>query len=337
MFSKLMFNVVMRMVAGKRCFEEFGELEEHKELHGVLKEIFLPSMKLSVEDFLPMLKWIGLYHNREKSRIILQKKRDSFMEDMINDHRKQRKISTYANPKSEEKKKMTIIDALLSIQEAEPEQYNDDFIKGIILTMFTAGTDTTSLTMEWALSALLNNPPVLEKVKSEIDKHVKGRLLDDADLPKLRYLHCIINETLRLYPVAPLLVPHSSSEECTVGGYHVPRGTILFANIWAIQRDPKVWVEPEKFMPERFLNEKDMGFKFVPFGAGRRGCPGAAMATRVIALGLGTLIQCFEWQRVGQEQVDMNEAHTGVTMPKALPLAAKCKPRSGFIDALSQL
>ncbi|KAF9600239.1 hypothetical protein IFM89_005063 [Coptis chinensis] len=206
--------------------------------------------------------------------------------------------------------------------------------------MFVAGVDTMSLTLEWAFSLLVNNPDKLHKARSEIDSHVQGHVLDDSDLTNLPYLHCIIHETLRLYPAAPLLLPHASSEDCTVGGYNIPRGTILFTNIWGIHRDPKVWEEPTTFIPERFEDvhgEREMGIKFSPFGVGRRSCPGAGMSMRMLPLALGTLIQCFEWERVGREQVEMDEHSTGVTMPKAMPLVAMCKPRSNMVNALSQI
>ncbi|KAF9600233.1 hypothetical protein IFM89_005057, partial [Coptis chinensis] len=339
MFSKLMFNVMMRMVAGKRCFEECMGLDEQKRLHVHLKECFMPRQLLNMEDFLPILRWIGLYGREEKFVINLQKMRDSFLQEMIDDYRR-KNIRSSTTSIAEEMSKTTILDALLSIQEAEPEHYSDEIIKGIILLLFAAGTDTTSLTLEWAFSLLVNNPDILHKARSEIDNHAQGRVLDNYDLAKLPYIHCIVNETLRLYPPTPLLLPHVSSEECIVGGYRIPRGTILFANIWAIHRDPKVWVEPTKFMPERFegvQGEKELGVKFSPFGLGRRGCPGAGMAIRMLALALGTLIQCFEWERVGEEQVEMNEKNTGVTMPKAMPLVVTCKPHPKMVNALSQI
>ncbi|KAL5714093.1 hypothetical protein ACHQM5_016101 [Ranunculus cassubicifolius] len=329
-FSKLMFNIMMRMVIGNRCFEDFTNSDEQNQLYVLLKETFVTTMFLNLEDFLPFFRWIG-FSTREQSTK-LQKKRDLILQNILNEHR-QKKIDAIV----EEKKKTNIIDALLSIQKTDPEQYPDNFIKGIIQTMFTAGTETTTLTMEWALSLLLNNPDKLQKARSEIDQHVQVRLLDDSDLSKLPYLHCVINETLRLYPAAPLLVPHSSSEECTIGGYTIPRGTVLLANVWAIHRDPEVWEHPDKFLPERFEGKQETGLKFIPFGIGRRGCPGASLALRVVALGLGILIQCFDWERFGQEFIGMNETNTGVTMPKAQPLVASCKPRQSMVDILSQL
>lgn len=124
------------------------------------------------------------------------------------------------------------------------------------------------------MTLLLNNPDILEKTRNEIDNQIGfDRLVDELDLTKPPYLCCIILETLRLYPAGPLLVPHESSEECTVGGFCIPRGTTLLVNIWAIQNDPKLWENPTKFKPERFEGIKgtrDHGFKFLPFGSGRR-------------------------------------------------------------------
>lgn len=103
------------------------------------------------------------------------------------------------------------------------------------------------------MSLLLNHPEVLEKARVELETHVgNDRLIDEEDLSKLPYLQCIISETFRLFPAAPMLVPHQSSDDCKIGGYDIPRGTMLLVNAWAIHRDPKVWDDPTSFMPERF-------------------------------------------------------------------------------------
>lgn len=195
--------------------------------------------------------------------------------------------------------------------------------------LLLAGTDTSAGTMEWAISLLLNNLEVLKKAQAEIDDVVgKNRLVEESDLSRLPYLHCIINETLRMYPASPLLFPHESSKDCVVGGFRIPCGTTLLVNLWAIHYDPKIWEEPTKFKPERFqgLEGNRDGFKFMPFGSGRRGCPGEGLATRVVGLALASLIQCFEWERIGKEEVDMSERR-GITMPKAIPLEVRCRAR----------
>lgn len=194
--------------------------------------------------------------------------------------------------------------------------------------------------MEWAMSLLINHPQVLKKAQAEIDAYVDpSRLLNESDMPNLPYLNCIISETLRMYPVGPLLVPHENSEDCVLGGYNVPRGTMLLVNLWAIHNDPKVWDQPREFRPERFQGQEAVvrdGYKLMPFGSGRRSCPGEGLAMRVIGLVLGTLIQCFEWERVGEEMVEMSEG-AGLTMPKARALEAKCRPRSTLPSLLSQI
>ncbi|KAK3019708.1 hypothetical protein RJ639_003942, partial [Escallonia herrerae] len=152
--------------------------------------------------------------------------------------------------------------------------------------------------MEWALSLFVNQPEVLEKPRAELESYVgQDRLVDETDIPNLHYLQSIVNETLRLFPAAPLLVPCQSSDNSTVGGFDVPRGTMLLVNAWAIPRDPVVWDDPTTFRPEG-----NGAHKFVPFGTGRRACPGAGLANRVVVLALAAMIQCFEWERVSEEQ-----------------------------------
>ncbi|CAI0421934.1 unnamed protein product [Linum tenue] len=184
------------------------------------------------------------------------------------------------------------------------------------MTMISAGTDTSAVTMEWAMTLLLNHPKILNKARIELDDVVgKNRLIEEADCSKLPYLQSIINETLRLYPAAPLLVPHYSSEDCTIGGYHIPKGTMLLANAWAIQRDPSVWVDPTTFWPERHEGMEVDAYKLV------------------VSSVLGVLIQCFEWRRTSEELLDMTEGK-GLTMPKVEPLVALYKTRECMKDVL---
>ncbi|XP_042507198.1 cytochrome P450 81Q32-like [Macadamia integrifolia] len=334
MFFELTLNVMMMMIAGKRYYgDKVMDLEEARRFREIVKETFALGGVSNFGDFLPVLRWVGVFKGLEKKLVNLQGRRTGFLQELIEEHRM---VGTKTQPKEEKTK--TMLDVLLSLQEAEPHYYTDEIIIGIILTLLSAGTDTSAGTMEWALSLLLNNPKALKKAQAEIDAKVgQGRLLDESDLANLPYLLCIINETLRMYPAAPLLVPHESSKECIVEGFTVPRDTMLLVNMWAIQNDPKSWVEPTKFWPERMEGVgggKD-GFKWMPFGSGRRGCPGEGLAMRVVGLALGSLIQCFDWERVGEEMVDMEEG-TGLTLPKAKPLEARCRPRLSTLGLISQ-
>ncbi|KAB1220279.1 Cytochrome P450 81D1 [Morella rubra] len=327
---ELTLNVIMRMIAGRRYYgDSVAEADEASKFREIVTETFLLGSVTNIADFLPVLRWLGV-GGIEKRLILLRKMRDNFMQSLILEHRQMR-------CGGEEKKKRTMIEVLLDLQESEPEYYKDEIIRGLMLVLLSAGTDTSAGTMEWTMSLLLNNPQVLKKAQTEIDKCVGyDRLIDESDLPKLPYLRCIINETLRMYPVGPLLAPHESSEDCLVGGFKVPRGTTLLVNLWAIQRDPKIWEDPNTFKPERFEGIEGVrdGFRFMPFGSGRRGCPGEGLAMRVVGLALGSLIQCFEWERIGEEMVDMSE-EAGLTLTKARPLQANCRPRPTMVNLLS--
>ncbi|GJW58776.1 disease resistance protein [Tanacetum coccineum] len=201
--------------------------------------------------------------------------------------------------------------------------------------MLVAGTETPYLTLEWAMSLLLNHPNTMKKIKNEIDTHVgTERLLQENDLEKLSYLQNVINESLRLYPTLPMLLPREASQDTKIGGYFVPSGTMLMVNAWAIQRDPVLWDRPNEFMPERFEWRSDAKYKMLAFGIGRRGCPGTGLGYRVLGLALGTLIQAFEWEKIGDEMVDMNACY-GLSMAKLSPLQAFCKPRPNMIPLIN--
>ncbi|KAG6749049.1 hypothetical protein POTOM_046091 [Populus tomentosa] len=336
-FSLLSFNVAMRMSAGKKCIEEEVACSDlGKQDLMELKKIFDPSISTSLCNFFPALKWIN-YKGFEKSVIKVRDARDGFSQDLVDEIR-QKKTSSCSSPDAGPEK-TTVIEALLSLQEQEPDFYTDDIIKGLVLAMFSAGTDTVAVTMEWAMSLLLNHPEILQKVREEIDSQVgHTRLVEELDLPKLKYLRCVINETLRLYPVVPLLLPRCPSEDCTVAGYKVPKGTILLVNAFAMHRDPKMWEQPDRFKPERFeaTEEEKEGIKFIPFGMGRRACPGSNMGMRAIMLAMAALFQCFEWERTGPEMVDMTPA-AAISMVKVKPLEAFCKPYPSMANLFSQL
>ncbi|KAG2666222.1 hypothetical protein I3760_15G046500 [Carya illinoinensis] len=323
-FFELTLNVIMRMIAGKRyCGDRVEEAEEASKFREMVAENFRLGSVSNIEDFLPMLRWAG--NGVVKRLIKLQQKRDSLMQSLIEEHRRMR--SCGAENYTKNKKNKTMIEVLLDLQESQPEYYKDEIIRGIMLVIIAGGTDTTSSTMEWAMSLLLNNTHVQKKVQTEIDTVVgHDRLIDESDLPKLPYLHCIINETLRMYPPGPLLIPHESSEDCQLGGFHVQRGTTILVNI---------------FKPERFEGcegiKDGLKFRFLPFGSGRRGCPGENLAMRMVGLALGSLLQCFEWKKIGEEMVEMREQDTGLTLTKAQPLKAYCRPRPSKLNLLSQV
>lgn len=206
----------------------------------------------------------------------------------------------------------------------------------MLQTLVIAGTDTTYVTLTWAISLLMNNKQVLKKAQQELDQVVGiNRNVEESDIPNLPYLQAIITETLRLYPSSPNSIPHETIEDTCISGYHIPAGTTIFFNILKIHRDPAVWEEPCKFKPERFLASNSKGevnvkkgqdFQLMPFGGGRRVCPGMTLALRVAQLSLARILQGFDLATEGDEMVDMTEG-CGLTMPKVTPLDVILTPR----------
>jgi cytochrome P450 len=200
------------------------------------------------------------------------------------------------------------------------------------------GADTTTTALEWTMANLLNNRDVRMKLAAEIDTHVGNqRLVQVSDMANLPFLQCVLKESLRLYPITPLLPPHESREDVTVGGFNIPKGTMLLVNIYQIQRDPENCYEPTKFKPERFEKE-DMDAKWmIPFSMGRRKCPGDVLAMHTMGLILATLIQCFDWKSVGDEPVSLAESNPGLTLPMAVPLHVLYRPRLAMMEVICKL
>ncbi|XP_027092262.1 cytochrome P450 81Q32-like [Coffea arabica] len=340
LFFELMLNVMMRMIAGKRYYgENVGEVEEARRFREIVEETMIIGGASNMGDFWPVLRWLKV-GKKEKALRVLQENRDQFVQELIKGFRSAKDAENGGGDAEETgEKKKTLIEVLLTLQQKEPEYYKDEIIRSLMLVLLAAGTDTSVGTMEWALSLMLNNPSTLEKAKAEIDRIIgKERLLDESDVANLPYLRCIISETLRMFPAGPIMLPHESSEECVVGGYRVPGGTMLIVNLWAIQNDSKNWEDPRKFKPERFegLEGTRDGYKLMPFGSGRRGCPGEGLAMRMVGFALGSIIQCFDWSRISEEMVDLAEG-PGLTLPKAQHLVANCRARPGIMSLLSQI
>ena len=198
-----------------------------------------------------------------------------------------------------------------------------------------AGSDTTQVTLTWALSLLLNHPHAMKKVQAELDIQVgKDRAVDESDIKNLVYLQAVIKETLRHYPAGPIIRLHAAMEDCTLAaGYKIPAGTEIMVNIWKIHHDERVWSNPEEFQPERFMTSRHkdtdlrgQDFELLPFGSGRRSCPGILLALKVVHFVLASLLHSFEVAKPSDEDVDMTES-VGLTNLKATPLQILLRPR----------
>ncbi|KAL8526007.1 hypothetical protein ACS0TY_015285 [Phlomoides rotata] len=323
-FENLTFNITVRMLAGKR-FSFWNGDEKDKQFKEAIKKALYLSGVFVFSDAIPSLEWldIGGYIKAMKQTA---KDIDRVLEDWV-----QERIQTRKKDQTDH-----FMDVMLSAMHQNEiiSGYNrETVIKATILNLILAGTDTTSVHLTWLLSVLLNNPEAMQQAQDEIDTKVgKERWVQESDINNLVYLQAVVKETLRLFPPGPLSVPHEATEDCRVGEFHVPKGTRLLVNVWKLHRDPGTWQEPDRFMPHRFLTTHgDVDItgrhhEFIPFGSGRRSCPGITFATQVTHLTLARLLQAFHFKTASSMPVDMSEG-LGVTLPKATPLEVVTSPR----------
>ncbi|TVU29298.1 hypothetical protein EJB05_20859, partial [Eragrostis curvula] len=230
--------------------------------------------------------------------------------------------------------KHDLLDMMLDMEGEVQEDgwvMNQDVMRALLMELILASASLSAAT-EWAMAELLQNPDTMKKLQEEIAAVVgTNRHLEEADLNHLPYLQAVVNETLRLHPAVPFATGLAEAA-VEVQGYNIPKGTTTFVNIWGIGRDPKVWDEPEKFMPERFLqndvNFFGTDFELVPFSAGRRICPGLPLAAKLVPLMIGSMVHGFQWTLLpednGGKGIDMTEQF-GLVMSMAVPLRAIAK------------
>ncbi|XP_021663038.2 cytochrome P450 CYP82D47 [Hevea brasiliensis] len=328
--ADISLNVILRIIFGQSVgYMTANEGEENKRLREALRDFFDLSGRFVAADAIPFLRWldIGGYERAMKKTA---KDLDLVVEGWLKEH-KEKKASGVKNGEED------FMDLMLDILDDDAEwvldRDSDTVNKAMCLGLTLTASDTTAVTLTWALSLLINHPDVLKKAQHELDINVgKERPVHEYDMNNLVYLKAIIKETLRLYPAGPLSVPHESMEDCTVAGYHIPAGTRLLVNLTKIHRDPRVWSNPSEFQPERFLTiHKDydvrgQNFEFIPFSNGRRMCPGVSFALQVLQLTLATLLQGFDIENPTSEQLDMSES-IGLTNLRATPLECFLNPR----------
>ncbi|XP_034708770.1 cytochrome P450 76T24-like [Vitis riparia] len=274
--------------------------------------------KPNLADFFPGLSFIDPQGIQKKMTANFYKLLKVF--DGIIDQRLQLKASSENND---------VLDSLLNLNKQHDHELSSNDIKHLLLDLFSAGTDTTSSTVEWAMAELLNNPKAMAKARSELDEVLgKGMIVEESDISKLPYLQAVVKETFRLHPPVPFLVPRKTEMESEILGYAVPKNAQVLVNVWAIGRDPMMWTNPNSFVPERFLeceiDVKGRDFQLIPFGAGRRICPGLLLGHRMVHLMLASLLHSFDWKLedgMKPEDMDMTEKF-GFTLRKAQPLQA---------------
>ncbi|XP_008222072.2 PREDICTED: geraniol 8-hydroxylase-like [Prunus mume] len=318
---KTTLNLLSRTIFSVDLADASSEMaREFKEtVWGSMEEAGKPNWA----DFFPVLRKIDPQGIRRRMIKHVQKIEQVF-DRIISQRLESRKAHDYLTTND-------ILDTLLNISEVNSEDMDMTKLQHLLLILFTAGTDTTSATLEWAMAELLRNPEKMSKAQQELDKIIgKGKPVEEGDIARLPYFQAIIKETFRLHPATPLLLPRKADSDVEICGYIVPKGAQVFVNAWAIGRDPSIWDNPSSFVPERFLGLDDQidvtgkNFELIPFGAGRRICPGLSWTMRILPLMLGSLINSFEWKLedgVLPETLNMEEKF-GLTLQMAHPLRA---------------
>ncbi|CAM6099831.1 unnamed protein product [Calypogeia fissa] len=328
--AHLLLNIMALMTMGKRLIswgaeqqEDEAELKNFKE---TITEMFILSGVVNnLGDYFPSIRWMDVQGYERRMRKT-SKNFDDFVMKLIKDKRALNAVV------SDDKKDM--LDVLLSLTSEANGKLSDETVMSTMQNILSAGVDTSSSTVEWALTEMSRKPFIMEKVRAEIDSVVgKARKVDESDLPRLPYLGCVVKEALRLHPAAPLLLPHESIEPVKLLNYDIPAKTRLYVNAWAIGRDPSHWTNPLEFYPERFLDSDvdvtGQNFGLLPFGSGRRMCPGMVLGLTVIQFTLARLLHSFEFSLpspLKPEDVDMGETF-GLTIFKTQPLQLMATPR----------
>ncbi|KAF5820898.1 putative oxidoreductase [Helianthus annuus] len=280
-------TIVSRISVGSRCKDQ-----------DMLLELIREGMDLSggfdVSDLFPSITLLPRITGTRKKMEMISKKADAILNNIILEHKERH--ASHANEED-------LVDVLLRLKDDECFNFplNLYNIKAVIVDMFAAGSDTSSVTVEWAMSELMKNPRVMKKAQDELRNVLKEKTkIHESDIQELDYLKQVIKETLRLHPPLPFLLPRECREDCEIGGFHIPIKTKVIINAWMIGRDPDYWIDPESFIPERFsestLNIMGTNFEYLPFGAGRRMCPGILLGLANVELPLAMLLYHFDWE-----------------------------------------
>ncbi|XP_078443839.1 flavonoid 3'-monooxygenase-like [Wolffia australiana] len=326
-------NVLSMIMIGRRLYCGDEERDGEK-LTSLLDEMKAMMNAFNVGDFLPWLSWVDILgQSRMKS---LHRRFDVFMNKIIAKHYCNLVSADCHGPKAD---MLTMSLNMLGQPFGEDGRVlSENEIKALFLDLFMAGSDSTSTLVECGVAELIRQPQILKAVQEEIDTVVgRRRLVLEADLAYLPLVQAVVKESLRMHTPGPLTVPRLATESYEIGGYHIPKGTAIFLNLGAICTDPVVWPRPLEFRPERFLVGGDNagaefrgnGFQFIPFGAGRRICPGMNLGLRTVPLLIATLAHAFDWVLPqGEVPENINLKKIGVIMPRlANPLIARPVPR----------
>ncbi|MFS7917509.1 putative costunolide synthase [Helianthus anomalus] len=313
-------DVLVQLVNDVICRATVGDIcKDRSTLIDVLFDIMRAVTSFNMASYYPRLQFLNVISGKQAKWLKRQKQLDIILEDILEDHKNNRRRG--------DNDQEDLVDVLLRIKEKGDldQPITNDNVKGVILDMLIGGTSTSSMTLEWAMVELMRKPEILRKAQAEVRATAKGNTIADTDIQNMHYLKMLIKETFRLHG-PPILVPRLSRKDCIVDRYNIPVNTRILINAWACGTDPDSWENPESFVPERFENSSIsyMGsdFELLPFGGGRRICPGIAFGIGIIENALANLLFHFDWELpngLKPHEIDMTEAIVLSNLPK-IPL-----------------
>ncbi|XP_022886217.1 cytochrome P450 71A1-like [Olea europaea var. sylvestris] len=327
--STVSLNVISRMVLGKKYSDQSEDsIVSPDEFKKMLDELFLLNGVFNIGDSIPYIDFLDLQGYVKRMKIV-SKKFDGFLERVLDEHNARRKAT-------ENYTSNDMVDVLLELAE-DPKldvKLERHGVKAFTQDLLAGGTESSAVTVEWAISELLKKPEIFKKATEELDRVIgRDRWVQEKDIPSLPYVEAIVKETMRLHPVAPMLVPRLAREDCKVAGYDIQKETQVLVNVWTIGRDPEIWENPDEFHPERFVGKnidvKGQDFELLPFGSGRRMCPGYSLGLKVIESSLANLLHGYNWrlpENMRPQDLNMEEIF-GLSTPRKFPLVAVAEPR----------
>lgn len=318
-------ELLFRCASSTICRTAFGKRFENDEgirsrFHDLLTEAQAMLAGFFISDYFPYFGWLdkltGKYSKLEKTF----KKMEEFYEEVIGEH---------LDLKKNKFERENMVDILLQLKKERCFSFELtlDHIKAMLMDIIVAGTDTSTAMVIWAMTMIIKNPDVMKKVQNELRNAIQNKgYIEDNDLSNLEYFKALVKETFRLHPAAPLLVPRETLQDCTIEGFDIQSKTLLYVNVWATGRDPEIWKDPDSFKPERFLkssiNFLGQDFELIPFGAGRRICPGIHLGVASLEIMLANLLYFFDWKLpdgLRRDDID-TDVQLGLTMYKRNPL-----------------
>ncbi|KAJ3683482.1 hypothetical protein LUZ60_013709 [Juncus effusus] len=315
-------TIVSRAAFGKKR-------DNHEHFLEIAKQALEMVPGFTFQDTFPSLKFLDVVTGASSRLERIRRELDETLSEIIKDHTSEKDSGAQKDEVED------LVDVMLRLKD-DPEleiPMTLENVKAVILDLFIAGSETSSNVTEWAMSELMRNPRVMEKAQKEVRETLKGKTkIEDTDLNELNYLKLVVKEALRIHPPVPMLIPRVCKETCQVTGYTIKAGTRVFVNAWAMGRDPKYWDEPETFRPERFegngMDFKGASFEYLPFGSGRRVCPGMIFGLSSVDMVLAQMLYYFDWSLpngLQPHELDMSETF-GSNASRGTPLLLLATP-----------